>query len=819
MPKALISINRFEGGLVNATNARDIPDNALSLADNIILDERNSIKTLGGNIAHQHVPSTLAGGIAAGAGVFVYESDHEAGSGSLDTGENWLAVADGLTGTVDLYSLTDDSFIAGAINLGTVTEETLGANKLAFTQGSSGALDTIVRDDGSFLDLDAGGGNTGGIRKGDIISLVGVADTPNNFASLKVKDVVALTITLDHSGELTTDANESGTPVLTKMFQAEFYYANEGLRVADRAFGEQLQPYKYLYIKRSHFYGTNAVDTFDNWLSKANTLAVPSNLTIHASNYPGSGTGFEFTLASGSANTGLWRSAKTYQFALSFIYDESGQESLLFIPSTANTFSPSADFSTMTIELRAKSEYEARLSGARIYYRENGSDDPWGLFTDISMRDGARTKLSNIYNPWENGSDNTEAKISNTALISNGPNLETYEILNGFAPDETKITISGNGEGYKTSIVANKRTFVANVKTLNNDGELVQMRDRIMYSPVNKFDTFPRSYFVDVVQGDSEEYVKLEEFSDRLLAFKQKRLYILNISGASSSWFLEDIKDFCGISHPSASVKTEFGVVWANEYGVFLYDGRNVTNLIRNKIKESEWESFFSKATSLGYNPKKYYVVILNDSFANTNSGTVYIYDFRTQSFVKGTDAFDNSVNRSNMVTDWNGNMLVAYSNKLRTEPSIDKVPSTWESLETRVWESSSDNIVVKEWSDNPRAVGNGKFIIATKDFDLGVPAKAKKLYAVTITYKSDTVQTNPIFYAIDGSDTFVAMSGDMEISSTWKKLRAIVSSPIEFQSIKIKIENTTTTSTTTGIEINDISIEYRALFKRVTSG
>jgi len=819
MPKALISVNRFNAGLVNATNARDIPDNALSLADNIILDERNSIKPLGGNITHQDVPSTQAGGIAAGSGVFVFESDHEAGSTSLDTGENWLAIADGITGTVDLYNLTDDSFEAEAIDLGTVTSETLGADKLQFNRGSSGVLDTIVRDDGSFLDVDGASSNIDGIRKGDIISLNGVDDTANNFASLKVKDVVALTITLDHSGELIQDADESGTPVLTKMFQAEFYYANEGLRVADRAFGEQLQPYKYLYIKRSHFHGTSSVDTYDNWFSKANTLAVPSNLTIHASNYPSSGTGFEFTLASGSVNTGSWRSAKTYQFALSFIYDESGQESLLFIPSSANTFSPTADFSTMTIELRAKSAYEPRLSGARIYYRENGSDDPWGLFTDISMRDGARTKLSNIYNPWENGSDGTEAKISNTALISTGPNLETYEILNGFGPDETKITISGNGEGYKTSVVANKRTFVANVKTLNNDGELVQMRDRIMYSPVNKFDTFPRSYFVDVVQGDSEEYVKLEEYSDRLLAFKQKRLYIINISGASSSWFLEDIKDFCGISHQGASVKTEAGIVWANEYGVFLYDGRGVTNLIRGKIKESEWESFFGKATAVGYNPKKYYVVILNDSFATANSGTVYIYDFRTQSFVKGTDAFDNSVNRSNMVTDWNGNMLVAYSNKLRTEPTIDRVLSTWNSLENRVWQSSSDNIVVKEWSDNPRAVASGKFSIATKDFDLGIPAKAKKLYAVTITYKSDTAQTNPVFYAIDGSDTFVAMTGNMEVSSAWKKLRAVVSSPVEFQSIKIKIENTTTTSTTTGIQINDISIEYRALFKRVTSG
>lgn len=154
----------------------------------------------------------------------------------------------------------------------------------------------------------------------------------------------------------------------------------------------------------------------------------------------------------------------------------------------------------------------------------------------------------------------------------------------------------------------------------------------------------------------------------------------------------------------------------------------------------------FGKATAVGYNPKKYYVVILNDSFATANSGTVYIYDFRTQSFVKGTDAFDNSVNRSNMVTDWNGNMLVAYSNKLRTEPTTDKVLSTWNSLENRVWQSSSDNVVVKEWSDNPRAVASGKFSIATKDFDLGIPAKAKKLYAVTITYKSDVAQTNQYF-------------------------------------------------------------------------
>ena len=37
------------------------------------------------------------------------------------------------------------------------------------------------------------------------------------------------------------------------------------------------------------------------------------------------------------------------------------------------------------------------------------------------------------------------------------------------------------------------------------------------------------------------------------------------------------------------------------------------------------------------------------------------------------------------MVTDWNGNMLVEYSDKLRTEPTMDKVLSTWNSVENRV--------------------------------------------------------------------------------------------------------------------------------------
>ena len=47
------------------------------------------------------------------------------------------------------------------------------------------------------------------------------------------------------------------------------------------------------------------------------------------------------------------------------------------------------------------------------------------------------------------------------------------------------------------------------------------MRDRIMYTPPNKYETFPRSFFIDVVKGDADEYTALATYGDRLFAFKK----------------------------------------------------------------------------------------------------------------------------------------------------------------------------------------------------------------------------------------------------------------------------------------------------------
>lgn len=808
MPKALLNLNDFSGGLIDAVNPRDIAPNQMSDNDNIILDERSSVRPLGGDVAHTDIPSGTAGSITPGHGAFVFESDHEKGSAALDTGENWFVMCDAVTASIDIYDLKGDSFTAAAFDLGTNDSETFSSNKLDFNNNSgSGANDTIVDDDSGFI--------ADGFRKGDIIGVNGCTDeTANNLNALLIKNVTPSTITLDKSGVLTSidDGNESGTPTITKLAKAVYYFADEALRVTDGSFGSGNQTYHYSYIKRNQFQGLSlsATTAFDNWFANVNTLAAPTQLTTTAS-YPTAGTGFRITAASGAISGGGYLN-QAYQIAATFIYD-GNQESLPFIPTSNNTFTPSGDNHKVTFELRATGAFDERITGARIYQKLSGTNEPWTLLIDIDLNRGARAEMSSDHSAWTLVSGDT-VRIQN--IVSLAPNLETYEVLNGFEPTERKITVSGNGEGYKTAVIANRRCFIANVKTENEDGQTVQMRDRIMYSPVGKFDTFPRSYFVDVVRGDAEEYVKLEEFSDRLLAFKSEKLYIVNISSPSpSNWFLEDIKNFSGCRHPNATVKTEMGICWVNKYGIFLYNGSEVTNLLTNRIKESTWQTFFNDSTIIGYNPRKFYLVILKNCFSD--DGDVFIYDFRTQSFAKGSAAFDSNVNRSNMVADWNGNMVTAYQQATTGDQTWTATSSSWASYVVTTWSSTSDAYNLKEWSDDMRDVSANSFSITTKDFDFGEAGRKKKVYSVIITYKSDNSQTQPVYYAIDGSDDFSSqLTGDFSSSTNWTVLRAISATPIECQSIRFKVKNPTNgTGSTAGIQINDITIEYRTLFKR----
>ena len=890
MPKGFYTLNDFSGGLNSAMDPRDLAENEISEAENIVMDQRKSVRPLGGDTTHTDIGlGVTAGHITPGYGAFVFESDHEkvpalanefgadelafsqSGSydtivddnstfltlgyragdiititgctdvsanniaglkirsvtantitldhdgvltnetneagdvtltrigGSVDTGENWLAVMDAKTATVDLYDKNGDAFIAERIDLGDIDKD---------IAGSSGTIDFPTT---STITDSANGFINDGIKKGDIIGITGCSSTTaNNLNAVRVEKVEQGTITVEGT-PFTVQASEGGTVTIHRLAQGVFYFADEALRVCDASFGSAAEPRWYGYVERTDFNGispsTNCI--YDQWVDVANTLAPPTDIVVHNTTYPSAGTGFNIKVASSTGGT-YEGDPVAYQVNATKIY-VGGQESLL--DGSAATFTPTGDSHKLTIDVHAVAPFDKRVIGGRVYARKDGTDDPWSLLLDINLRDGVRAEMGAVYSPWviDSGDD-----VKVTGIISLSLNLETYEILNGFRPDEKKITISGVGEGYKTAVVANRRCYVANVKTQNEEGVLTQMRDRIMYTPIGKFDTFPRSFFVDVVKGDAEEFIKLEEFSDRLLAFKNRKLYVINIASPSpANWYVENIKDFAGILHPYASVKTEFGICWVNDFGLYMYDGQNITNLLFNKIKESDWQSFVTEDTLIGYNPRRYYLVIMKDAFANL--GDVYVYDFRVQSFVSGKSAFDDDYNRSNMVVDWNGNMTTVYQTKYFGDLEWTTA-GDWDGANNN-WNDTTDGYNIKEWSDTMRSITNNEFKFTTRDIDFGDPSRNKKVYGLTLTYKSDTNQTQPIYYATDGSTSFSSqLTGNFASGSGWQKLRATASTPIECQSIRFKVSNPSRpTGTTDGIQINDLSVEYRPIFKRVS--
>jgi hypothetical protein len=302
-------------------------------------------------------------------------------------------------------------------------------------------------------------------------------------------------------------------------------------------------------------------------------------------------------------------------------------------------------------------------------------------------------------------------------------------------------------------------------------------------SPVNKFDTFPESNFIEASIQDGDEIVKLEEYADRILQFKKNKMHLINISQEIE--FLEETFKHKGVSHPSATCKTDYGIAWVNKLGVYLYDGQKVNNLFekqgRQIIKESVWAEFATYEPMIGYIPKKRQLIVVDD-ITSTGTGNIFLYDMVTQSWVKGlhdasTRVFDN--NKTNFVTDWNGDLILVHTT----------------------------GTVVK-WDDT--SIESSNIDIKTKDIDFGQPGQRKKIYKIYVTHRGSTsnIQTS---YAVDGDqDTFTEVGSELPSSSAvtdWVTTE-IALSVSNCYSLRLRFFSDG--NTPANFEINDISIVYR---------
>jgi len=354
--------------------------------------------------------------------------------------------------------------------------------------------------------------------------------------------------------------------------------------------------------------------------------------------YPPAGGGFGLGIES-TVDDGGWTGAD-YEFASTLVYI-GNQESLPVVMSGTNTVTIT-DAKTVEVMVNTTTPYPANVIGGRIYYREADSSDDWKLLIDIDFRKGYRLHSYGAWTgQWAYRADSTlmclveglNQKAGTTVNMTiDTPSIETFKSINGFTQDEQSLSAK-----FKTVTVLNRRTWIANVKIVNESGITVTLGDRIMYTPSNRFDTFPSSFNLDILPGDGDEFTALQGYNDRLLAFKSETLYIINVAqGEDTGWSLESTHPYMGVEIPAATFKTDIGIAWVNKNGCYFYDGKEIHNLIEdsdgNKILNiATWNSTITADAIIGYDPIRKQLLVLSDCDATV--GTTSIFDFATKTW------------------------------------------------------------------------------------------------------------------------------------------------------------------------------------------
>ena len=675
------------------------------------------------------------------------------------------------------------------------------------------------------------------------------------FLALGNVDDGKVDIYVDSNDAFTTDA----VTVLNEADGNEkpefvFYYANNSLRVADGNHRNESTPKWYGHIERDQFLlsdGTVGTAVEPNMYEEDNTLARPTackrtggaSLDGAAEYNVDGGAGWGLCVAK-STEDGEWE-GKDYEFGGTFIYD--GNQESLIQEFTGGSFTHDdgkkfdINVYANTTGTSSSSSYPRRLSGGRIYIREAGSNDEWILFVDISVKDGARVHLGDEYYPWQTDGSG-EFRISATTttgnfnLKSSRPNIEDYVLLNGFSPSTKQIAFGQTGSGYKTAVVAGSRAFVANVKydsgeigSASENTSFEHFGDRIMFSEIDKYDTFPVHNKLDVTKGDGEDYSCLAFYADRLLAFKQRTLQILNIASVSpAGWFLEQTVPYAGVQFPYSVCNTEYGILFANKNGAYLFDGSSVANLTEGKIADTGqtlisgvgWSNFSNAV--VGYIPETKQAIFIDKAL---DAEDAFYYDFRYKSWYFGKDAAPNTNNDglssgttydahiSNMVNDSQGQLIVAYDT---------------DDVDVNGAGTGKVILTYHQTAEKPHTY----YRLQTPDLDFGEPGLSKKVYNMYINYRhsgSTAINDSEIEYMVNNNGTWVVLNAtgstipQTHASQTYYNTIKI---PVvgqggsadnainPFQSIAFRF-NFDSLAEDSKFALNDIVIEYRTLRKR----
>tara|TARA_X000001382_G_scaffold74971_1_gene52464 strand:- start:8211 stop:10652 length:2442 start_codon:yes stop_codon:yes gene_type:complete len=705
MPKKIYKIDQFHGGLNTHSEWRDIADNELSRATDVMVNHVGKIKLLG---EIQNTSFSIGGQVIAGYGLYTFSSDWAGGEDANDT----RIVADGsggfIAGTevVAHYIIVYDN---NARKLHVYSRATGGGwednDTYAYVFPTSNSKPVFYKADGIVRFSDGiNGTNYTGTRKwyGHI-----------NRMRFQTRDAYNSNAFDSNVG---MDDGHFRTYNNTIFFAKSAYNGNaSGLSSASQ-------------IVNLGSVNNEGLEYNNTWLlTDAEPIPPTSGILCYTDSdgsitragvgtitiYPTPGSPAYPTIklvyaTSGDETSGGNGWNKTWDIAYSYIYDGTQETALKKLGSGVPWTGINNAQAKIGIYFKrdASAVLNVRITGVNIYLRETGTDtyylqaevDLFKGITDVANQNSVQWKFA-----YE-GTGGTLRYFIATEWIKSPSTAISYTSNTGL-PQETE-TISAH---YKTAVVTNRMAYIGNVVYKEN-GINVTKSDAMMKSFPNRFDTFSPQRVIEASVNDGDEIKKLETYADRILQFKTRKMHLINISQELE--FLEDTFIHKGIDNPNATCQTDFGIAWVNKNGCYFYNGKSVENLFekqnRRLISKEDWDVFYDgTGIQVTYIPTERQLMILRDS--DGNYGDVYIYDFVTQSWVFGDSVFGDSIDKTNFTVDYQGNSWIAKQN--------------------------STAIVVAEWSSNPASTNT--LDLRTKDIDFGFPNTRKKIYKIYITHKN----------------------------------------------------------------------------------
>ena len=251
------------------------------------------------------------------------------------------------------------------------------------------------------------------------------------------------------------------------------------------------------------------------------------------------------------------------------------------------------------------------------------------------------------------------------------PGGETYDGMNGHEGDITNVL-------YKTSTEVNGIRYVGHVaypvewRTYGTDidASFTDMfkgkiyGDRMIRSAAGQPDVFAEEGFIDAVVNDGESIVHLASLGSYLLQFKENTLYVINVAISEKNSVVESLAGtykYKGVTQPYHVTDIDDGIVWINKFGMFLFNGEQVIDLMKDKLKLATWE--WSDNKSIGYDQVERCIVIIDDITDSVSKSTGWLYYIDQGGWTRTSDKYFIAGLKSNFIHDKDGNLVFSTFN------------------------------------------------------------------------------------------------------------------------------------------------------------